>query len=906
MAPLSTGEHSAKDLAEQTTVEDRPARDLAADGGVMSAQIARARPVESPALVLARARVGGALFGDAVGLGRFRVLERLGGGGMGVVYAAYDPELDRGVALKTVHVPHIGRDIALAEAKALARLAHPNVVPVFDVGASGDHVYIVMELVRGETLRAWVQGKALPEILDVYRQAGQALAAAHAAGLVHRDFKPDNAIVGTDGRARVVDFGLACEAAPDPATDAATGAGGGETSSPVRVGGTPRYMAPEQAAGALATPAADQYSFGVSLGEALRGDPGRPVPRWLELVIERATAADPGARFPSMPALLRALGADPARLRRRGATAAVIAGVVAAAFAIGRSGLIAADEPCSGGGRLIAAAWPPLAREVGLARIAGLSPYGVELAASLHGQLDDHARRWAAGHRAACLAHRRGEQSAALLDRRMACLDRGRSALGALAEIAGSADARALPGVARAARALPDPDGCADVRALTDDVEPPPPALAGPIAAIERDVERAGIQLAAGRTDDARGEAGRAVAAARALGYRPVLAEALLIDGRAWVTFADPAAASLRLGEATALGLSAGSEAVAIEAWARRAWVEGTGPHPEAALDGFAVIDALAGRTPSAFTRALLHNNVGSVELGRGHRDAARGLFERALDDARTVTGASAVELIAIRINTALALGDPERRDALLAGAHAELARLLGEHHPDALSAQFIRASTTVVSFARAAELVTAVCRARELHSWLAAVTATCWLEAADLDAELGDRTAALAALARARRFGGTANPDTRECAGYEALWRGDPAAAAAAFAGQLAELAPRADEPWYRSYARARLSLGLGRALAAQHRPDAAADPLERALAVLEPLARDQRQVAIDRRLGRARAELARVRAALGGPPDAIRALATDALAWLRPAGAPAAELAELAQLTVTAPSPR
>jgi tetratricopeptide (TPR) repeat protein len=903
MSSLSSGEHSPKDLADQTTAAaGQPAADTAADGAAMAAQIARARPVESPALVLARARVGGALFGTAVGLGRFRVLERLGGGGMGVVYAAYDPELDRGVALKTVHVPRIGRDIALAEAKALARLAHPNVVPVFDVGASGDHVYIVMELVRGETLRAWVGGKALLEILGVYRQAGEALAAAHAAGLVHRDFKPDNAIVGTDGRVRVVDFGLACEAAPDAASDAATdpaiGAAAGERSSPVRVGGTPRYMAPEQAAGAAATPAADQYSFGVSLGEALRGDPGRPVPRWVELVIERATAVDPGVRFPSMAALLRALGADPARIRRRGLVAAAIAGVVAAAFAIGRSGLIAADEPCSGGDRLIAAAWAPLARQVELVRIAALSPYGVELAASLRGQLDDHVRRWAAGHRAACLAHRRGEQSAVLLDRRMACLDRGRSALGALAEIAAAADARALPGVARAARALPDPDACGDVTALASDVEPAPPARAGPIAAVAGELSRARVQLAAGRADDARGGAEHAVAAARAIDYRPLLAEALVVEGHARLVAGDRSTAAARLTEAMALGLQAGSQALAVEAWARRAFASGTGGRPEAALDGFEVIDGLAARVPSPFARALLHNNVGNVELGRGHRTEARALFERALTEARRVSGPGAIELVAIRSNTALAIDDPERRDRLFAEAHDELARLLGEDHPDALVVQFIRANTSVASFARAAELLDTVCRRRELHAWLAASTAACWAEVADLRAELGDRPAALAALDRAAGLGAEHNGDTREVAGYRLLWRGKPGEAAAAFAREIAEVPVLPDEPWYRSYARARLSLGLGRALAAQH-PPAADDELARALAVLEPIARERHAVAIDRRLARTRAELARVRAERGAPRDQVRALAEPALAWLRTAGAPASELAALQRLT-------
>ena len=877
---MSTGP-SDKDLAAQTTAAVEPT-----DGSAMSADLAGARPSESPALMLARARVGGALFGPSVGLGRFRVLERLGGGGMGIVYAAYDPELDRGVALKTVHVPRIGREIALAEAKALARLAHPNVVPVFDVGADGEHVYIVMELVRGETLGAWVKDRPQSEILDVYRQAGQALAAAHAAGLVHRDFKPDNAIVGTDGRVRVVDFGLACEAATH------------DTAAPARVGGTPRYMAPEQAAGAPATPAADQYSFGVSLGEALRGDPGKPVPRWLETVVERATARDPAARFESMSQLLRALGRDPARLRWRAIVAAAVAAVVVGAFAIGRTGLVAADEPCSGGERLIAATWNPFARQVALARIAGLSAYGGELAGSLGLELADHARRWATGHRAACLAYRRGEQSAALLDRRMACLDRGRAALRAVADLVATTDARGLPGVARAARAIPDPDTCSDARALASDVEPASPAQAALIPPIKAEIERARVQLAAGNADQARRGAAQAVAAARGIGHRPLLADALLVEGHTAMTN-DREAALARLDEASGLALAAGSDAIAVEAWARHAWLVGTGIAPESALDGFVVIDALATRAPSAFARALLHNNIGGVELARGHRDQARALLGRALDDARSVTGAGTIELIQIRSNMALAVDDTQQRDILLRGVHADLAQLLGENHPDALTAQLIWASTTIASFTRAAELLADVCRRRELHSWLVDVTATCWVEVADLQSEQGNRAAALAALDRAQQLGSDTNINTREAEGYRALWREDPERAIAAFKVQLADLEPPPNEPWWSTYTRARLLVGLGRASTAAHRPVDAATALEAAIALLEPLARDQRRMAIDRRLGRARVELARVRAAIGAPPTRTRELAAAALAWLRAAGAPAAELAELERLT-------
>jgi serine/threonine protein kinase len=228
-----------------------------------------ARPADTdlPAAV-ARARVASALFGAAepVRLGRYVVEAEAGAGAGGVVLAAHDPELARRVAIKLVRGGP--RDRMLAEGRALARLSHPNVVPVYDVGVHGDQVYVVMELVEGETLRDHcAPPRTVRDVVRADRQAGEGLAAAHRAGLIHRDFQPDNALVGADGRVRVVDFGLARggEAAPGPAGTLAAG------SVPVTHAGlgTPRYMPPEQAAGATLTPASDQYAFCVSLRESL-------------------------------------------------------------------------------------------------------------------------------------------------------------------------------------------------------------------------------------------------------------------------------------------------------------------------------------------------------------------------------------------------------------------------------------------------------------------------------------------------------------------------------------------------------------------------------------------------------------------------------------------------------------
>jgi predicted Ser/Thr protein kinase len=249
---------------------------------------------------------------------RYEVVRAIGAGGMGIVYLAEDTQLHRKVALKVPRA-HAGDEQArtLAEARAMARLAHPNVVAVYEAGRFDDQVFVAMEFVDGITLSEWLRAseRSWREVLDVLRDAGKGLAAAHAAGIVHRDFKPDNVLIDHDGRVRVTDFGLAhaLESAGEPCP-----------------GGTPSYMAPEQLAGATGDARSDQFSFCVTLYEALYAqrilsstattlatphrfaslpEPprGSGVPAWLRRVLERGLAHEPGDRFASMAELLRAL-----------------------------------------------------------------------------------------------------------------------------------------------------------------------------------------------------------------------------------------------------------------------------------------------------------------------------------------------------------------------------------------------------------------------------------------------------------------------------------------------------------------------------------------------------------------------------------------------------------------------
>ena len=310
---------------------------------------------------------------EGASVGRY-VIERLvGQGAMGCVYAARDPELDRVVALKILNARAYAPDLAARlqrEAKAMARISHSEVITVYDAGRHGDQLFIAMELVDGGTLRQWLAEKPRPwrDIVDVFVRAGRGLAQAHDAGLVHRDFKPDNVLVGRDGRVRVTDFGLARVVREEPSSDerAAEGSDGeadeaAPDSGVTRTGvllGTPAYMAPEQLGGATPDVRSDIFSFCVALYEALYGErpfagktmrellpekrgnlvrpepAGTSVPPRLRRALLAGLRADPAERYASMDECLAAVerAARPSR-------APIVAGAVAlaaiAAIALG-------------------------------------------------------------------------------------------------------------------------------------------------------------------------------------------------------------------------------------------------------------------------------------------------------------------------------------------------------------------------------------------------------------------------------------------------------------------------------------------------------------------------------------------------------------------------------------------
>ncbi len=272
-------------------------------------------------------------------VGRYRLQQRIGAGGMGVVFQAHDPELDRPVAIKMLRreAEPGWAERLLREARALARVSHPNVVAIYDVGQTRREVYLAMELVQGQSLRDWLDDTPQPwtSVLGVFLQAAAGLDAIHERGLVHRDFKPENVLIGRDGRVRVADFGLAH--APSPPASIPGPAEGSTAGAQTHRAGTRGYIPPEVLTGGTPTVRGDVFSFCVALWEALSGEHPWPradaagdssehpiettlppsVPTRIGQTLRRGLAADPELRWPSMSALLGGLGIHPTDDRPR-------------------------------------------------------------------------------------------------------------------------------------------------------------------------------------------------------------------------------------------------------------------------------------------------------------------------------------------------------------------------------------------------------------------------------------------------------------------------------------------------------------------------------------------------------------------------------------------------------------
>jgi len=608
----------------------------------------------------------------AVRLGRFLVLEVLGRGSMGVVYAAFDEALDRRVALKVIRRDAGQRESVrprmLREAQALARLSHPNVVQVYEVGELAGQLFIAMEYLQGGTLGEWLaeRERGWQAILDVFVQAGRGLAAAHAAKLVHRDFKPENVIVGDDARVRVVDFGLVRgdrEAEDDslPPVPSVSFTDLRITRSGALIG-TPAYMSPEQHGRRPVDARSDQFSFCVALWEALYGS--RPfagetrdvllanlqagaitpppstsqVPAQVQAAIRRGLALRPEARHGSMEALLAGLVPD----RRRARRLPWLAVVALVGGGLGLGYWSAREAPCSPAD--LAPEWDATRRA---ALVASLGSSGLPHAAATSERaavaLDRYAAAWTEQSQATCVAHRDGAQSDRLFDLRTLCLERRRSELGALLQTLGPADvAEAL----QAIMSLPGPGRCASVAVLHAEQErtraPDDPVVAAAVTARSPELERA-RQTVVLRRDAELESLLATLERSPAMQHPPFAANVHHLHGllEEWRGHYAQSERQARLGWLA--GLRGGALDVAVLAAIARAQVQSRrlarfDAAEESLAEAEAVFETLAADPELATRLAAAH---GDLATARGDNLAAETWFRRALEQSEQARGSN-------------------------------------------------------------------------------------------------------------------------------------------------------------------------------------------------------------------------------------------------------------------------
>jgi serine/threonine protein kinase/tetratricopeptide (TPR) repeat protein len=772
-------------------------------------------------------------------IGRYLVIGLLGRGGMGEVYAAYDPELDRKIALKLLRThtsagvdPSEGRARLLREAQAIARLSDPNVVVVFDVGAFGDRVFLAMEFVDGSTLGYWLQAQTPPaswrEILAKFTAAGRGLACAHRAGVIHRDFKADNVMVGRDGGVRVMDFGLARSieqaspgapgsadparssgelalrtsgagrvtadrpstrpgAAPAPTSDSppsadpdpATGGGrpataalepsrpagsgpsgsglvvsaavqSGAAGHPTRVlsrteasssdpasapsaldspltlsgamMGTPAYMAPEQFRGGKVDARADQFSFCVALYEALYGKrpfEGRSldeltrnviagrvraapantrVPRWLRRTLLRGLRVEPVDRHASMEALIEALGRDPARARRRWASATAVVGVVAAlGMGLGRAQRQQRTR-CLGAEAKLAGVWElpvdkvlsPRQEAIRQAFVRTGKRYAAESFAAVKSALDRYVVTWTTMARESCEAtNLRGEQSPEVLDLRTSCLDEHFAEVRALTNLLVSADGELVTKSVEAVQTIRPVEQCADIAALRAVVRPPDdPAVRRTVADLRDRLAVVKAEATAGHLKDSRTKLSVLIEEARRTKYDPIIAESLSQLGWVQLETGEPVPAEKSYEEAVILAEGARADEVVVDAETFLIYSVGSsqGRYADGELwarHAGAVLRRLGpGHEVLAGWRA---NNLGTLYEREGRYAEALAMDLESLRLKQSALGPDHFDVAISEGNVALALFQLGRTDeAIVRGEHAihVLSAALGPDHP--------------------------------------------------------------------------------------------------------------------------------------------------------------------------------------------------------------------------------
>jgi tetratricopeptide (TPR) repeat protein/predicted Ser/Thr protein kinase len=606
---------------------------------------------------------------DVGRLSHYALLGRLGQGGMGIVYAAFDEKLERKVAIKLLRSPD-SKDAKLRlvrEAQAMARLSHPNVVQIYEISEFGDTVFIVMEFVKGVTLREWLTQarRTQAEILEVFGAAGKGLVAAHERGLVHRDFKPDNVMIRSDGRVLVMDFGLAHGSTEQlsrihsrirPAGRLAV-----DLTATGQLVGTPAYMAPEQFNGAETGPHTDQFSFCVALWEALEGT--RPfsgasfeqlalavttgrhakyddtkIPSWLRRIIMRGLEIDPALRWPSLQDLLDGLAADPTR-RRRGLAIALggfvlVLGGVIALWAVHAHRRAEAVEACEMAGRTLVESWNEARPELARAFESTKLEFAVESWQHAELWLDTYVQAWADARTRVCVettieqAH--DDQYHALAT---ACLDERAAIVTGLFEAWTAPDSSIVARAPLAASELPGIDACTRPADLFSSPLSAPEPLTFEVEGLRRRLDRAAALRHAGRYDDGLIAAKAVLGEATELGWVPVEAEAWLAVGQLQEDLGQYRDARDSVQRAYLEAIESGDDSVAFEASASLAWIVGSKLGDENGLLWGEIAAALVRRQglEGSLQEATLLNNVAAVLRGQGKRRDSLEKHRRAL-----------------------------------------------------------------------------------------------------------------------------------------------------------------------------------------------------------------------------------------------------------------------------------